>query len=238
MRAAGAGSSKLGLPLAASLVVHTGLFVAIVVLTTAEHGGGETTRVASVEMPLPVVETTEVPREQEELEFDEVEHEVESDLPRFDEEEIVEEEAAFEEPAPPDDTDAPRADLFERLPSASLGGPVAPPPPQDDVARPEDSEPELPAIDEPESDAPPELLEAPPPRYPTLAVRRKYEGSVLLLVVVAADGSVRDVVVEESSGHDVLDGAAVDAVRTWRFVRGAPDREARHRVTFRLDEQG
>jgi len=61
--------------------------------------------------------------------------------------------------------------------------------------------------------------EAPHPRYPSLGLRRKLEGTVLLRVEVAADGSPRDVTVERSSGHRVLDDAARRQVlEHWHFA--------------------
>jgi TonB family protein len=39
----------------------------------------------------------------------------------------------------------------------------------------------------------------------------------LLRVHVETDGRVGDIVLQESAGHADLDGAAVDAVRQWRF---------------------
>ncbi len=56
-----------------------------------------------------------------------------------------------------------------------------------------------------------------PPRYPGLARRRGWEGLVVLLVKVDNRGAVTDVSVQTSSGHRVLDQAALDAVRKWHF---------------------
>ena len=49
--------------------------------------------------------------------------------------------------------------------------------------------------------------------YPETARARKLYGSLRLLVAIAADGSLRDVRVLESSGHAVLDAAALNIVR-------------------------
>ncbi len=56
-----------------------------------------------------------------------------------------------------------------------------------------------------------------PPSYPLIARRHGWEGTVLLDVEVRADGRVASVTVAESSGYVILDRAAVDAVRAWRF---------------------
>jgi protein TonB len=56
------------------------------------------------------------------------------------------------------------------------------------------------------------------PQYPRVAVRRGYEGTVLLKVRVLDSGRVDEVAIEESSGHRILDKAALEAVKTWRFT--------------------
>jgi len=58
----------------------------------------------------------------------------------------------------------------------------------------------------------------PPPRYPPSARRRGYQGVVLLRVRVLEDGTVGEVRVVRSSGYAVLDRAALEAVKQWRFV--------------------
>jgi protein TonB len=57
----------------------------------------------------------------------------------------------------------------------------------------------------------------PPPPYPVTARRRGWEGKVLLRVEVSANGDVRNVVIEKSSGYSCLDDAAQQAVYHWRF---------------------
>ncbi len=56
-----------------------------------------------------------------------------------------------------------------------------------------------------------------PPVYPREALRRRIEGTVLLRVRVSAQGNVQDLHIDRSSGHDMLDAAALKAVRGWRF---------------------
>lgn len=57
------------------------------------------------------------------------------------------------------------------------------------------------------------------PLYPKDALDRGLEGKVSVSVSVAGDGTVSSVSVAKSSGHDVLDQAAVRAVkRDWRFL--------------------
>lgn len=61
-------------------------------------------------------------------------------------------------------------------------------------------------------------LNNPPPVYPLVAQRRGDHGTVLLRLIVTADGLAKNVSVEKSSGHRALDDAALAAVRNWRFV--------------------
>jgi periplasmic protein TonB len=59
----------------------------------------------------------------------------------------------------------------------------------------------------------------PPPPYPARARRRGEHGTVVLRVLVDADGSVELANIAQSSGFDSLDAIALDTVRRrWRFV--------------------
>lgn len=69
-------------------------------------------------------------------------------------------------------------------------------------------------------EAVPLYRENPPPLYPDLARRRGYEGVVLLEVLVTEEGGVSELRVARSSGHTLLDRAAEQAVREWRFEPG------------------
>jgi len=67
----------------------------------------------------------------------------------------------------------------------------------------------------------PGIVGGPLPGYPKDAQDRGLEGRVTLSVTVASDGSVTSVEVAESSGHRLLDEAAVRAVRQgWTFTAG------------------
>ena len=57
----------------------------------------------------------------------------------------------------------------------------------------------------------------PHPRYPELARQRGQQGVVLLRVQVDARGMPTHVLVQQSSGYSLLDEAARDTVRRWRF---------------------
>ncbi|MEM8883044.1 MAG: energy transducer TonB [Planctomycetota bacterium] len=58
----------------------------------------------------------------------------------------------------------------------------------------------------------------PPPDYPRLARRQGQEGTVRVRIYVNAHGDVERVRLERSSGHRLLDRAALDAARGWWFT--------------------
>lgn len=87
--------------------------------------------------------------------------------------------------------------------------------PTSGVSRPDATAKES-AITEPVFDA--AYLNNPAPYYPDSARRRGVQGKTMLQVQVAVDGAAHDVTVLRSSGSDLLDSAALDAVKRWRFV--------------------
>jgi len=64
----------------------------------------------------------------------------------------------------------------------------------------------------------PQVIEAPPPRYPPEAARGGFAGTSVLIVSISEAGQVTDVKVEQSAGHPALDAAAIDAARRWKFA--------------------
>jgi protein TonB len=58
----------------------------------------------------------------------------------------------------------------------------------------------------------------PKPKYPGSATSRGWEGTVRLLVKVTPEGDSEEVTVQRSSGYDVLDEAAIEAVEKWKFI--------------------
>lgn len=58
----------------------------------------------------------------------------------------------------------------------------------------------------------------PLPKYPPFAREKGYEGTVHLRVLVQANGRVGRLAIDRSSGHDILDRAAVDSVKEWTFL--------------------
>lgn len=55
------------------------------------------------------------------------------------------------------------------------------------------------------------------PSYPRRALRRQQKGTVWLMLLVNEQGRVLEVELAESSGHGVLDRAAIKAVKLWRI---------------------
>ncbi len=66
----------------------------------------------------------------------------------------------------------------------------------------------------------------PPPPYPWQARRMGIEGRVVLQVEILQTGNAGRIEIRQSSGHELLDQAAVKAVGGWRFdparIAGAP----------------
>lgn len=60
----------------------------------------------------------------------------------------------------------------------------------------------------------------PPPKYPAAAIRRGYQGTVLLEVLVDKNGRVSDLRVFKSSGYPILDRIAATSVKEWLFEPG------------------
>ena len=88
-----------------------------------------------------------------------------------------------------------------------LGGMItAPPPPPPAPAKPVRIGGEISA---------PRLIHRVDPEYPPIAVSAMIEGMVILEATVDSTGAVRDTRVLRS--HGVLDEAAIDAVREWRY---------------------
>jgi len=69
-------------------------------------------------------------------------------------------------------------------------------------------------------------LRNPAPRYPLIARRNGEQGTVTLRVLVTREGQPARVSIERSSGSSQLDGAALETVKTWRFVPARQGRES------------
>jgi protein TonB len=83
--------------------------------------------------------------------------------------------------------------------------------------------------------------ETPRPQYPESARRQGREGRVLLRVLVDHQGRARQIEINRSSGSDVLDRAAAEAMKRWRFYPARDGDTAieswlRVPIEFRLDD--
>jgi TonB family C-terminal domain len=78
----------------------------------------------------------------------------------------------------------------------------------------------------------PRYNENTPPIYPSVARRRGYEGVVLISAEILVDGSVGELEIKRSSGHNILDRSALKAVKKWKFE---PARRMGYPVTMCVD---
>lgn len=79
------------------------------------------------------------------------------------------------------------------------------------------------------------------PEYPAQARRLHQQGTVTLALFIGKDGSLEKVEVSKSSGHPLLDDAAVEAMKESRFLPANQGNtpvasRAEVSITFRLEE--
>lgn len=123
-------------------------------------------------------------------------------------------------PAPPLQTPAPQALAdSSRTPVSNVAPAVAPP----GLAAPPTATPIVAApssaasVELPSSDA--DYLEyPPPPPYPRISRQLGEQGTARVNVLVGADGFAQKVELEQSSGFDRLDQAAMGAALRWRYL--------------------
>lgn len=78
--------------------------------------------------------------------------------------------------------------------------------------------------------------------YPRKAVRKGWEGQTVIAAEVLPDGSVGRTSLAKTSGHDVLDQAAQEAIQSWKFETESEKDEAVPQfvdipVTFKLQSE-
>ena len=103
----------------------------------------------------------------------------------------------------------------QTVPDVPVETPSPPSPVSSAPPQPVNASPSLP---DREPDYQAAYLNNPIPAYPMVARRMGWQGRVVLNVEVLASGLPGQVKLHQSSGHDVLDNAAMKAVRGWRFV--------------------
>ncbi|MDD2702214.1 MAG: energy transducer TonB [Sideroxydans sp.] len=127
-----------------------------------------------------------------------------------------------------------------QMPQADIPPPPEVKPEPKPEPKPRVVEPEAPVVQEPEpvvEETPPPAMETPAspiqldaepdyradylnnprPPYPLVARRMGYQGKVVLNVEVLAEGRAGEVTLQTSSGYDILDKAALQTVKTWKF---------------------
>jgi protein TonB len=124
---------------------------------------------------------------------------------------IVPEVPSITDLAPPGALEGPPGVSVSLLDPSAIGG-VGPPLPPPPVVQPVERRP-LPVGGGIRA---PKRIVATPPVYPLVAINARIEGEVLLEAVIDEQGRVSSVRVTKS--QPLLDAAAVDAVRTWRYT--------------------
>jgi len=69
-----------------------------------------------------------------------------------------------------------------------------------------------------EADINADYAENPKPDYPSIARSMGWQGKVMLRVQVSDQGLSDAVEIERSSGYDMLDESALEAIKQWRFT--------------------
>jgi protein TonB len=226
-----------------SLVAHAALAVWVVVeLGLPGSGGPPRPHQARIESELNLPDPTESAA-REELPGEaptEPTEEPEAPEPRIEDDLVLP--APWRRPT--EDVDRPRGVPREDLKRSSVvvsrSRPLPPPDRAAKATAEPKTEPECPEATPPAEGAPtaPRRIGArkvpadcPSPDYPERARLRNLEGRVVMIADIGPDGAVLDVRLQTSSGHDLLDRAALEAVRRWRFSPAREDgRAVRDRV--------
>ena len=123
----------------------------------------------------------------------------------------------------------PEENLLSKIPQKSLSH-VEPAPVSEREAPDMSSPPYIREVTE--IPPPPNIREAvpvyrknPSPKYPRVARRRGYQGTVIMEVLVNREGRVEDLRLSRSSGYTVLDKRAMSSVKNWLFEPGMREDE-------------
>ena len=142
------------------------------------------------------------------------------------------------EPVPPQQEPVP-----EPVPeTVSEPDPPATPMPEPTPTLPEPDVAAAPDDSDGVADVPPAPRRPIKPEYPLQARQEQWEGDVTCAVHISPHGRVLEADIVQGSGHEVLDAAALKAVRAARFSpalrRGRPvELRVRLTVSFRLDDR-
>lgn len=72
------------------------------------------------------------------------------------------------------------------------------------------------------------------PHYPRLAIRRGITGTVKLSLMILGNGQVKNVLITQSSGHDLLDSSVMDAAKQWVFNKLSDNPQAIYKISKTL----
>lgn len=119
----------------------------------------------------------------------------------------------------PDPTPSPNAPVAVIEPPPPIAAPATPAPPAPPApAAPPPAPPAPPRVELPSSDA--DYLQNPKPPYPLMSKKLNEQGSVVMRVLIGADGAPEKAQIRKSSGFDRLDQSAAATVMKWRYVPG------------------
>lgn len=107
------------------------------------------------------------------------------------------------------------APIVQKSPDYAPPSDTPPPPPPSAAASSSESAPAPTFV---EANFKANYLSNPKPEYPAIAKSRGWQGKVELFVQVSAEGTALQVSVKSSSGHEMLDESAVEAVNKWKFI--------------------
>ena len=158
---------------------------------------------------------------------------------------LQQEEAPVELPEPPpqEPEPEPTPEPLPPLPEpVSEPEPPAAPMPEPAPTLPEPDVAAAPDNSDGVADVPPAPRRPIQPEYPLQARQEQWEGDVTCAVHISPHGRVLEADIVQGSGHEVLDAAALKAVRAARFSpalkRGRPvELRVRLTVSFRLDDR-
>lgn len=121
-------------------------------------------------------------------------------------------------PPPPLAEPAPAANAPLLAPAPAAPAPSAAPATATAAATPAAAPPGPPKVELPSSDA--QYLQNPKPPYPALSKRLGEQGKVVVRVLIGVDGTAQKAEIQQSSGFERLDQAALGTVLRWRYVPG------------------
>ena len=71
------------------------------------------------------------------------------------------------------------------------------------------------------------------PKYPKLAIKKGYEGTLKLKITISKNGTVKDVLIKESTGYNILDKSGIEAAKNSKFY--PLSKETNLDVEYRLE---